>query len=261
MDHHNRDPARLLTHLPLLRNARDRLVDRSALEADLEISRATAYRQTTELVEEGLLEQTAGGYRTTGSGKAALDAADRFERSLAAADRLGPLLEHLSTPELTRNIYLFADADLAVATPQNPNAPIEPWLDRFESFDYSRSLVVAGCPPAITEQGVNHATNDVDFEAVCTPLALQADQNASKEAFETIATAEGPSLYTHPDLPFTMGIIDESVIIIGFDTETTLPVASITTDRPEALLWAKQLYSQYKRESTGLEEPTTKSLL
>src|SRR6056297_3638904 len=119
MDHHNRDPARLLTHLPLLRNARDRLVDRSAL-----------------------------------------DAADRFERSLAAADRLGPLLEHLSTPELTRNIHLFVDADLAVATPQNPNAPIEPWLDRFESFDYSRSLVVAGCPPAITEQGVNHATND-----------------------------------------------------------------------------------------------------
>ena len=42
----------------------------------------------------------------------------------------------------------------------------------------------------ITELGIKHAQDGVDFEAICTPLALQADQNASEEAFETIANAD-----------------------------------------------------------------------
>jgi len=29
----------------------------------------------------------------------------------------------------------------------------------------------------------------MDLEVICTPLALEADQNAAAEAFETIATA------------------------------------------------------------------------
>ncbi|MFC6976655.1 hypothetical protein ACFQL1_21290 [Halomicroarcula sp. GCM10025709] len=101
--------------------------------------------------------------------------------------------------------------------------------------------------------GLEHARNGVDFEAICTPLALEADQNASQEAFDTIANAEAPSLYTHPGLPFTMGIIDEVVIVGGFDDETALPVASITTDNPEARQWAGDLYRRYRDAADPLD--------
>ena len=260
MNDHSRNTSQLLNRLPVLAAACNRTVDRSTLEDELDVSRATIYRQTSALTDEGLLERSSAGYQTTGPGEAIVDATTRFERSLDAIDQLQPILNELSAPELTHNLHLFADAEVAVATPQHPNAPLEAWLDRFESFDYSRSLVVAGCPPAITKQGVEHALNNVDFEAICTPLALQADQNASEEAFETIATAEGPSLYTHPGLPFTMGIIDDEVIIAGFDAETSLPIASITTDNPEAREWADELYHRYKRESTPLGESTVESV-
>lgn len=246
------DSDRLLNRVSVLEAARGEPVDRSTLQDELGVSRATAYRRTSALTDDGLLERTPGGYRTTGAGCAVVEAAERFERSLAATDRLEPLLAALSAPELARNVHLFADADVRVATPRNPNDPIEPWLDHFESFDRCRSLVVAGCPPAVTEQGLEHARNGVDFEAICTPLALEADRNASEEAFETIATAAAPSLYTHPGVPFTMGIIDDVVIVAGFDDETTLPVASATTGDPAAREWAEDLYRRYERDATPL---------
>jgi predicted transcriptional regulator len=49
-----------------------------------------------------------------------------------------------------------------------------------------------------------------------------------------------------------MGIIDEMVTIAGFDAETALPVASITTDDPDAREWAEELYRRYKREAEPL---------
>ena len=250
------DPEQVLPLVPLLEATRDRPADRATLQDELDISRATAYRRTSALTDDDLLERTPNGYRATGAGAAVVDAAERFERSLSAIDRLQPLLDEISAPELTRNVHLFADADLHVATPQNPSAPIEPWLDHFESFDRFRSLIVAGCPPAVTRQGLEHARNGVDFEAVCTPLALEADQNASQEAFDTIASAEGPSLYTNPDLPFTMGIIDETVILGGFDAETSLPVAAATTDDPGAREWATDLYHRCRRDADPLDAGT-----
>lgn len=253
MDHYDGDPHQLLDQVPLLEATRDSPLDRAQLQDELDISRATAYRRTSTLTEEGLLDQQPAGYQTTGAGCAVVEAVEQFERSLAAIDRLEPLLEQISEPELTRNIHLFADADLHVATPQNPNEPIEPWLKHFQEFDYSRSLVVAGCPPKVTELGIKHAQDGVDFEAICTPLALQADQNASEEAFETIANADAPSLYTHSALPFTMGIIDGLVIIGGFDDETSLPVASLTAENPEAQEWAKNLYHRFKRDAEELD--------
>ncbi|WP_256298126.1 helix-turn-helix transcriptional regulator [Haloarchaeobius salinus] len=255
MNQHEHEYLTVLNRVPVLEATRDRSVDRSTLQDELDISRATAYRRTSALTEEGLLEQTPTGYRATGAGCAAIDAAERFERSMAAIDRLQPLLSQLSAPELTRNIHRFADAELAVATPQNPSAPVEPWLEHFESFDRCRTLVVAGCPPAVTKLGVEHARNDVDFESICTPLALEADQNASEEAFDTIASAEAPSLYTHPGLPFTMGIIDDVVIVGGFDSETSLPVASVVTDDPDAREWAAELYRKYRRDAEPLDVP------
>jgi predicted transcriptional regulator len=252
MERYEGDPHQLLDRAPLLKATRDRPLDRSQLQDELDISRATAYRRTSTLSEAGLLDQQPRGYQTTGAGCAVVEAAEQFERSLVAIDRLEPLLAQLSAPELTRNIHLFADADLHVATPQNPNEPIEPWLEGFDEFDYFRSLVVAGCPPKVTELGIEHAQDGVDFEAICTPLALQADQNASEEAFETIANAEAPSLYTHSALPFTMGIIDDVVIIGGFDSDTSLPVASLTTENPEAREWATDLYRRYRRDAEEL---------
>jgi len=246
------DVRQSLKRAPLLSAARDRAVDRSTLTDELDISRATAYRWTSALADDDLLERTRNGYRTTPAGAAVSDAADRFERTLSAIDRLRPLLEHVSAPEFTRNVDRFADATLAVATPQNPNEPLELWLDHFSSFDSSRGMIVAGCPPEITRLGIEHVESGADFEVICTPQAFAADQSGDSESANAIVTAASTSLYTHPEVPFSMAIVDETVLVVGFDAETSLPVAAAATDDADAREWAEDLYRRYKREGEPL---------
>jgi len=95
------------------------------------------------------------GYRLTALGTTMLKRIERFRDEPDRARHPQPLLERIDAPELRENTHLFVDATVAVATPQNPNAPVDCWLEHFESFDRFRGLVVAGCPPAVTEQGVD----------------------------------------------------------------------------------------------------------
>lgn len=247
------DKSGVLNHTPVLAAARDRPVARSALQAELDVSRATVYRQTNALVEDGLLERTREGYRTTSVGRAVADTVEQFEETLAAIDELEPLVDAIGAPELTRNVDTLAGGTVSVATPQNPNEPIDLWLEHFSSVDRFRGLVTAGCPPEITQQGVEHARRGVDFEVICSPQALEVDRNASEEAVEAIASAEAPSLYTHPGVPFTVGVTDDVVLVVGFDDETALPVASVATDDPAAREWVEALYRRYKAGAAPLE--------
>lgn len=243
-----------LKQAPLLAAARDRAVERSTLTSELDISRATAYRWTSALTEEGLLERTRNGYRSTPAGAAVADAVGQFERTLAAVDRLRPLVAAISAPELTRNLDLLADATLAVATPQNPNEPTELWLEHFSSFDRFRGMVEAGCPPEITRQGVEHAMSGAAFEVICTPQAFEADQTGNSASADAIASAESAALYSHPGVPFSMAIVDEVVLLVGFDDGTALPVVAATTDDADARQWAEDLYRRYRREAEPLDD-------
>lgn len=251
------DVHRSLKRASLLSAARDRAVDRSTVTEELDISRTTAYRWTSALTEDGLLKRTRNGYRSTPAGAAVADAVERLDRTLAAIDRLRPLVAAIAAPELTRNLDYFTDAELAVATPGNPNAPVELWLEHFASFDRSRGMIVAGCPPAITERGVAHAQSGATFEVICTPQAFDADQRGDSAAAEAIATAESTALYTHPGVPFSLAIVDEVVLLVGFDDETALPVAAAATDDTDAREWAADVYRRYRREAEPLAETTT----
>ncbi|MEY7850561.1 helix-turn-helix transcriptional regulator [Natrarchaeobius sp. A-rgal3] len=254
MNQYDGEYSRLLNQAPLLAAARDRPTDRSRLQEELDISRATAYRRTTGLVDRNLLEQTPRGYLTTGPGRAVADAVERFERTIEAVDRLEPLLERVTATEFTRHVDYFADADLAVATPDHPNRPTDNWVERFSAADRFRGFVANGCPPVVSQEGAENAGGGFEMELVCTPLALQADRNATDEAFETVVGADGSAIYTHSDLPFTMSIFDDDVLVlVGFDDGTVYPAVTAATDDPEALAWADGLFRRYKSEATAFE--------
>ncbi len=66
---------------------------------------------------------------------------------------------------------------------QNPNAPIEPWLEHFASFEHSRSLVVAGCPPKVTEQGIEHARTTATHSDTPIVVATMARQIVHRSVY------------------------------------------------------------------------------
>jgi len=241
--------AQLLDRTPILKATRETPLDRSTLEARFDISRATAYRQTAALIDQGLLESTPEGYQPTGPGAALAAAADRFERSVEAINHLEPLLETVAAPDLSKHIHLFADGEIAVAEPTNPSRPVDHWLEHFADCERVRGLVTIGGITGPTKRGVKHAHAGTDIDVVYTPVALQAHANATTEAFETILAAGNVTISTHPDLEFSLGIFDDTVMIAGCDPATALPVVTVATDRDDAQAWADGLFLQYRRES------------
>ena len=252
MDRHSRDPSRLLSHRPLLAAARDRPVDRSTLEAELDVSRATVYRQTAALVDEGLLERTAAGYRTTGPGEAIVDAATRFERSLAAADRLGPLLEHCSPPALTESLHLFADATVMEADPEAPYA-IEQHLESIIADTTERMYGAAtsfGSPMVLTRI-VDRVEAGVEFEWALPQEVLDRLENQHGELHATVRAHDNTAVYVTEDV-VDLSLFDDTLVLTGFDADRGTLAAVATTDDPDAVDRALDVFETHRERGQWL---------
>lgn len=70
----------------------DTPLTRGEIADRVDCSRATVYRATTTLNENGFLEQTPDGFLTTQRGTVVLEAANRILGSMTAIDRLDPLV-------------------------------------------------------------------------------------------------------------------------------------------------------------------------
>jgi len=209
------------------------VTDRSTLESELDVSRATAYRQTAALVKEGLLEQTSRGHLTTDGGAAVLDAADRFERSPAAADRLGPLLERLSPPELSENLHLFADATVIAVDSKAPYA-IEQHVGSIIADSRER---IYGAPtsfgsPVTLTRTVGRIKSGVDFEWALPEAILERLEGQYGELHETVLAHDNTAVYVTENV-VDLSLYDDTVVLTGFDADRgTLPSPRPTTPRP-----------------------------
>ncbi|WP_233517308.1 MULTISPECIES: helix-turn-helix transcriptional regulator [Haloferax] len=252
MNRYSRDPARLLNHHPLLAATRNRPLDRSALEIELDVSRATVYRQTAALVDEGLLERTNRGYRTTGAGAAVLDAADRFERSLAAAGRLKPLLEHLSPPALTENLHLFADATVMAVDSESPYA-IEQHLESVIS-DVDERIYGAATSfgsPVTLARTVDRVEGGVDFEWALPQAVLERLERQHGELHETVRSHENAAVYVTEDV-IDLSLYDDTLVLTGFDTDRGTLAAVAMTDSSAAVNWAFDVFEAHRERGERL---------
>ncbi|WP_233509332.1 MULTISPECIES: winged helix-turn-helix domain-containing protein [unclassified Haloferax] len=252
MNRYSRDPTRLLNHQPLLAVARARSVDRSTLETELDVSRATVYRQTSALVDEGLLKRTNRGYRTTGAGTAVLDAAERFERSLAAADRLKPLLEHLSPSVLTENLHLFADATVMAVDPESPYA-IEQRLESVIS-DVDERIYGAATSfgsPVTLARTVDCVEGGVDFEWALPQAVLERLECQHGELHETVRAHDNASVYVTEDV-VDLSLYDDTLVLTGFDTDRGTLAAVAMTDSSAAVDWACDVFETHRERGERL---------
>ncbi|ELZ88660.1 hypothetical protein C441_18147 [Haloferax sulfurifontis ATCC BAA-897] len=231
---------------------RDRSVSRSTLETELGVSRATVYRQTAALVDEGLLERTSRGYRTTGAGAAVLDATDRFERSLAAADRLKALLEHLSPPVLTENLHLFADATVMAADSESPYA-IEQHLESVigDADERIYGAATSFGSPVTLARTVDRVEAGVDFEWALPQAVLTRLKRQHGELHETVRAHDNTAVYVTEDV-IDLSLYDDTLVLTGFDADRGTLAAVATTDAPAAVEWARDVFETHRERGERL---------
>lgn len=245
----------LLKRAPLLAAMRTGTVTRRALQERFDLARTTAYRATVDLEERGLIERTGDGYELTSTGRAVVDSSGRYLESLAATERLRPLLEHVDEPDLLGSLHVLDDAEVMVADADEPFRLIDWWTEQSAVVDRLRILTVSTGRRKGFETIAGRVDAGADVEVVFSPNALEGAHRVAPDLLDQFVRREPPPAYVHREIPFNLAIFDDTVAVVGTDADTGIPAVYVVSDETDAREWAERFYRRYRRES----EPVTAS--
>lgn len=243
----------LFRRQPILRACRDASPSRRELVAETGRSRATVYRATVELEEQGLLEERDGGYRTTAKGQALSHVVEDCLTGIVTVDRLDPLFEYVDHPELLSHAPLLADADLTVADEDHIYRANERVLELWGRSDRVRMAAVAPGSRVCLEEGAKTTReNDVDVELCIHSDAIPGREQRESDAFDTSEALACFETSASEAIPFTFMLCDDDVSAIAGHNEVSIPVVLAETDDRRAYQWLENLYET----CTANAEPT-----
>ncbi|MEY7849154.1 helix-turn-helix transcriptional regulator [Natrarchaeobius sp. A-rgal3] len=236
------DVSQVLGRADVLDACRDEPRSRGALVEELERSRATIYRVTNDLEDDGLLESTPRGYRTTTTGAVILEAARRAVDAVQATDRLEPLLSAVDSPELAANAHLLTDAEIVVATKTDPYAPndraLELWMDSDRVLVGMRAI---GTRESIVEGAAAMFDLEMDVEMCVTPAVFETFRNVTPDLLERSHDAETVSMRVVEDVPFSFAVHEDVVTVVAND-DTGIPTVLAVSDSEAAHAWLDGLF-------------------
>jgi predicted transcriptional regulator len=251
------DAARFLADSPdrlaLLTRLRKGPARPATLAEDLGCARRSVQRNLAAFVERGWVERDEGGYRLTTAGDlAATTHADYLDR-LERLDRFAPLLRHLDT-DYAPPLSLLEDADLVVASPENPQAPVQAYVDRLNQFEGD---TVRMCSPVLSrifhEAHASLAMQGVHTDLVLSEATAKKARDLNPMEFETILRVGVLDLYAHPDsVPFGLTVGEDRLLLAAYDEAGHLE-ACLASDNADLLAWAEDLFERYRERSAKVE--------
>lgn len=244
------DRADVLSALRTEPRSRRELVDQ------LGVSRTTAYRVTTGLADEGLIERDGRDYRTTAIGVAMADAADRFQDKVETVTRLQPLLDAIDSAELAANAYRFVDAHVTVADETDPYAPTDRLLELYAVTTHIRGGRVAARPREAIIRATAALHDGMTVEVCYLPSTLETTLQYMTEAQGYPLVPDEVSLFVAESIPFTFGLYDDIATVTGHDETTGLPTVFVESTAPAARDWLEGLYERCLESASPVDPET-----
>lgn len=244
----------VVRHGPVLEALLDEPLDRREIERRLDVSRATSHRFTRWLDEHGLTEKRDGRFRLTGYGEVVTEELLRFERNVAAAERLAPLLERICEDHKEFVVEPFADATVTVATPEDPYRPVRRFVSLVGSSGTLRGFNTTPMAPFHLEELHRQLFDETDVELIHSPDAIERLRSRDLDGTSAALRSGRFRLRTREALPYGLVILDDRVGIGGYDEETGAMRAFVDTDAAVAREWAERVYAVYRERSTPLAE-------
>ena len=210
----------LLRRAPMLAACRDGPASRSIIAERADCSRTTAYRATTELVEQGLLERDNRGYRLTGFGMTVLDRLEELQRGLDGARRLQPVLEYIDEPVFREHAHLFSEATVLEADAEAPYA-IEQHLASIIADTSERIHGVStsfGSPITLTRTA-ERVEAGVEFEWGLPQVVLKRLESQYSELHTAVRTHDNTTVYALEDVVVDFSLYDDTLVVTGFDSD------------------------------------------
>ena len=174
--------------------------------------------------------------------------------AIETTDRLEPLFELVSHPELTDRAHLFADAQVVVADASNPYRVVDRVIERFEETSRSRGTLASTTAAEAIERAIPSIEDKEFIERIFTESALDAHDTVGGKGFREVTQNDVLSVLVADDdaIPFSFAIDDEGVTIVGHDPATGLPTVHVECQNPTVRSWLEEIYERCRSRSRPL---------
>lgn len=253
------DAARFLAGSPDRLALLERLREQPGTPADLAdtlpMSHRSVQRNLAEFVERGWAEKTDGHYRLTTTGDLV---SDEHAGYVAALDRIGtfdPLFRHLPSDDVPDPRWLTG-ADLVVAEPDNPHAPVDHYITELRRFEADTVWMLSPVLSRLLHDAhAELAMDGVHTELVMTDEVVERARELNPTEFDVVVSVDVLDLYRtsdEVDLGLTVGA--DRALLAAYDGDRQLRACVASSD-PDLLAWATERFEQY-RDRAELVEPT-----
>lgn len=244
----------LVRRAPVFTALRERPMDRRELQNHLDVSRPTVHRLTRALDDRGLIERVDGEFTLTALGEVVGAATEAFEREVAVAHHIAPILPAVSEERPSFDPAAFADATVTSVEPGNPYRPVNRFMSLVAETDTLRGLDPASINPLHLDDIHDRILDGMVTEAVFPPAVVEGLFESVPERIERAFASGNLELHTHESLPFGLTLCDERVGVGVYDDETGLLCTYVDTDAPAAYEWGEAVYTNYHNAATPLAE-------
>lgn len=219
------------------------------------LPRSTVHRCLDGCTTHGWATKHEGTYRLTTPGDLVLSAYEDLTRTVEVTTEHEGVLTQLGAVGRTLPIEGIARATAVEATPENPYAAMEHYVDAFgsASFDRMRGIV------PITSRLFNEAGRplveaNVELEMVIDEGVLDTARESYPEAHERGLDSDDFALYVHPEpLSFGLAILDNDRVLVGAYDEQGNPRACLDGTDDALIEWAVDTYERFREESQSVE--------
>lgn len=245
----------LLRYAPVLEACREAPRRRRELVEATNTSRTTVYRTTVALAERGLLERTSKGYRTTPRGAALGSWAASFADGIEAIERLEPLFDVVSHPDLLDHAHTLTDPAVTTVDAADPYRVADRAIERFEAARDVRGVVASASPTGLLEDAREIIDDKDGIKWLFAERAIAAHDAVGGEDFLDALEAPHLSLGVVPNdaAPFTFSVDRDDVSVSGHDPTSGLPTVIVESDSPTAWAWLDGRFRSIRERATPLD--------
>lgn len=230
------------------------VASKESLAAEVDVVRTTLQRSLQGLADRGLVRERDRRYEITSAGSLATAGLSTALDRVAAAKRLGPVLERIPAETFGFDIERLADATVVESTTANPYAPVDRHAATLADADHGRLVLPAtGAKPLETVRDA--IDSGATFELVVTRSVAETFRTESPiaDVFASVAEQDGLSVSVSDDeIGFYLGVIDDAVQI-GVHDESGVPTALLESTDDRVREWAIDRFEAFERGSTPMD--------
>lgn len=253
------DAARFLAGSPdrlaLLTSLDEGSASPADLAAEHDASRRSVQRNLAEFVERGWAETSGGTYRLTVTGSLVAEEHAGYVGALSRIEEFAPFFRYLPDPDHAPDPVWLADAEITVASEDDPQAPVHRYVTRVERLDTDGVKMLSPVLSRLFHEA--HATlaiRGVHTDLVMPARTVRRARERNPIEFETVISVGVLSLYRHPE-PFGVGLTlgDDRLLMAAYDDERRLR-ALVESANPAFHAWASDLFDRYRERSKPVRQ-------